>query len=240
MEQTENTAIVLRFANYRENDRMLTLFSPLKGKVDVLSRGCRRPRSPLMNASEMFALGNFEMFEKNGHYTLTSVSLIETFYPLRLSYDKLIIASYMAEIIENTIQPGESDQELFLLLLHSLSRLTFSSQEWKPLLSGFLMNFSAFEGFKPRLNHCSVCGRRMADDEDGAFDPESGVVCRKCHVPGQMLVSAAQLRWMRKSLTVPSARWVNSDNEEAPLTVIRNYVEKKMDCRLRSGDSLPL
>ena len=27
MKQTENTAIVLRFANYRDNDRMLTLLS---------------------------------------------------------------------------------------------------------------------------------------------------------------------------------------------------------------------
>ena len=28
MRQTERTAIVLRYANYRDNDRMLTLFSP--------------------------------------------------------------------------------------------------------------------------------------------------------------------------------------------------------------------
>lgn len=33
MQQTNNTAIVLRHANYRDNDRMLTLFSPTRGKL---------------------------------------------------------------------------------------------------------------------------------------------------------------------------------------------------------------
>lgn len=241
MEQTENTAIVLRYANYRDNDRMLTLFSPTKGKVDVLSRGCRRPRSPLLNGSELFALGNFELYEKGGRYTLTSVSLIETFYPMRLDYQKLSIGSYMAEIVENVIQPGECDQDLFLLLIHSLSRLTFSSQEWKPLLAGFLLNFSAIEGFKPRLNHCSVCGKKMADDKPGAFSTQAGgVVCLECRRPGMMMLESQQLGWMRRALMSPASKWVNSDGETAPLPVIMGFVQEKLGIRLHCQDSLPL
>lgn len=38
-----------------------------------------------------------------------------------------------------------------MLLLHTLSRLTFSDQEWKPLLAGFLLHYAAVIGFKPRL-----------------------------------------------------------------------------------------
>ena len=57
--------IVLRYANYRDHDRMLTLLSPRLGRVDLLSRGCRRPKSPLMPASELFVSGEFVLFEKN-------------------------------------------------------------------------------------------------------------------------------------------------------------------------------
>ena len=56
--------IVLRYANYRDHDRMLTLLSPRLGRVDLLSRGCRRPKSPLMPASELFVSGEFVLFEK--------------------------------------------------------------------------------------------------------------------------------------------------------------------------------
>ena len=66
MKQTEHTAIVLRYANYRDNDRMLTLFSPTKGRIEALARGCRKPRSPILNASELFALGDFELYERGG------------------------------------------------------------------------------------------------------------------------------------------------------------------------------
>ena len=57
MGQTTTNAIVLRRADYRENDRMLTLFSPTLGRIDALCRGCRRQKSPLMAASELFCSG---------------------------------------------------------------------------------------------------------------------------------------------------------------------------------------
>ena len=79
MRQTERTAIVLRYANYRDNDRMLTLFSPTQGRIEALARGCRKPRSPILNASEMFALGDFELYQKGAHLTVISANLIETF-----------------------------------------------------------------------------------------------------------------------------------------------------------------
>ena len=46
MPNIKTLAIVLRHADYRENDRMLTLLSPALGRVDALCRGCKRPRVP--------------------------------------------------------------------------------------------------------------------------------------------------------------------------------------------------
>ena len=55
-------AIVLRHADYREHDRMLTLLSPAYGRIEALCRGCKRPQSPLLSASEWFALGEYVLF----------------------------------------------------------------------------------------------------------------------------------------------------------------------------------
>ena len=41
MTQTENTAIVLRYANYRDNDRMLTLFFGDFGVLPRKEKPCR-------------------------------------------------------------------------------------------------------------------------------------------------------------------------------------------------------
>ena len=163
MKQTEHTAIVLRYANYRDNDRMLTLFSPTKGRIEALARGCRKPRSPILNASELFALGDFELYERGNHLTVISANLMETFYPLRADFDRLAVGTYLLGVVENVIQPGVPAQETFMLLLHTLSRLTFSDQPWRPLLTGFLLHLSQSEGFVPRLHHCVHCQRRIAD-----------------------------------------------------------------------------
>lgn len=240
MRQTEQTAIVLRYANYRDNDRMLTLFSPTRGRVEALSRGCRRPRSPLLNASELFALGDFELYQRAGRATLVSASLVETFYPLREDFDRLSCGVYLLNVAEAAIQPDVPDQELFMLLLHTLSRLCFSQQEWKPLLAGFLLHFAACEGFKPRLNHCVACQRRLADGEQTCFDlAAGGLVCHACRAPGQTAVAAEQARWMREKLLSGASTWVNAPDSYAPFTLLRAFVEQRLDRRLRSTATLP-
>ena len=248
MVQTENTAIVLRYVNYRDNDRMVTLFSPSRGRIDAAIRNCRKPKSHNLNSGELFALGDYMLVESGGRVTVTSVHLIETFYALRQDYERLTCGTYLLSLTEAVVEPEQERQELFMLLVHTLSRLTFSDQPWRPLLAGFLLHFSACEGFKPRLNHCVLCGRRM---EEGPyfFDPEEGgICCGECHerrarlTPpdgGQEAVSPGEVRWMREALRQGSARWVDTPESYAPLKLLRKYVERRLGRRIRGGTLLP-
>ena len=114
--------IVLRHADYRENDRMLTLLTP-RGRVDALSRGCKRPKSPLLPCSEVFTLGNYELLGSKNHCVITSCLLTDSFYPLRLDIDRLSCAAYMANVCEATVQPEEDARRPFLLLARALGKL---------------------------------------------------------------------------------------------------------------------
>ena len=240
MNQTDRTAIVLRYANYRDNDRMLTLFSPTRGRIEALARGCRKARSPLLNASELFALGDFELYEKSGRISVTGAALIETFYPLRSDFDRLACGTYLLNLTEAAVQPGEPAQELFMLLLHTLSRLAFTDQEWKPLLAGFLLHYAACEGYKPRLNHCVACEKRIEDGEHAYFDmAEGGLCCENCHRHGQTPLAQAQIRWMREKLLTGSATWVNEQDCYAPYTLLRMFVEQRVGVPLRAAGMLP-
>lgn len=240
MNQTENTAIVLRRVNYRDNDRMVTLLSPSRGRIDALIRNCRKPKSHNLNAAELFALGDYMLVETGGRIIVTSVHLIETFYPLRADYDRLTCAVWLLSLAEAAAEPEQEQQELFMLLLHTLSRLAFSAQPWKPLLSGFLLHFSACQGFKPRLNHCVLCGRRPEEPPFFFDAEEGGLVCGDCRRSrSQVPLSPEQLRWMRHALTVGSASWVNTPEAEAPFDLLRSYVESKLGRRLKPGALLP-
>ena len=234
MNQTSNTAIVLRYANYRENDRMLTLFSPTRGLVEAAARGCRRPKSKLLSASELFALGEFELFEKDGRYTVTGFTLTENFYALREDWERLNCGVYLLSLCEAAVQPGENAQELFMLLLHTLSRLTFTDQPWKPLLTGFLAHFAACEGYRPRLRHCVRCGRRLNPGEPAWFDlGEGGLTCGEHRQPGMPPITDRQTAFLRMALESGTAAWTESPEREAPLTLMQRFVEQRLDKPLR-------
>ncbi|NLZ89977.1 MAG: DNA repair protein RecO, partial [Clostridiales bacterium] len=68
-------AIVLRRVDYRDNDRILTLLTPERGRLDVLARGCRRPKSPLLAASELFSMGEYVLYKGRGHAFIVSCEL---------------------------------------------------------------------------------------------------------------------------------------------------------------------
>lgn len=238
MTQTENTAIVLRHADYHEYDRMVTLLSPTRGRIDAAIRNCRKPKSHNLNAGELFALGDYMLVETAGRHTVTSVNLIETFYPLRADYDRLTCGIYLLNLTEAVIEPEQPEQELFMLLLHTLSRLTFSDQPAAPLLSGFLLHFSVCEGFQPRLHHCVHCGQIM---ENGPFffDAEAGgLCCADCRTDQEQL-SPGQVIWMREALQTGASGWINSEDKKAPFAVLRHYVESHLSRKPKSAALLP-
>ena len=241
MIQTENTAIVLRHVNYRDNDRIITLLSPSRGRIDAMIRNCRKPKSHNLNAGELFALGDYMLHETGGRAIVTSVRLIETFYPLRQDYSRLTCGVYLLGLAEAAAEPEEEQRELFMLLVHTLSRLAFSDQPWKPLLAGFLLHFSACQGFKPRLNHCVRCGKPMPEESPFFFDSEEGgLCCAACKKEkSQVPLAPEHVRWMRNALQSGSASWVDTPDAVAPFPLLRQYAEQRLGRRIKSGALLP-
>ncbi|MBR6953823.1 MAG: DNA repair protein RecO [Clostridia bacterium] len=235
MNQTENTAIVLRYANYRENDRMLTLLSPTRGLVEAACRGCRRPKSRLLSASEIFSLGDYELYEKGGRFTVTGFTPIESFFPLRGDYDRLTCGVWLLALCEAAAQPGEPAQALFMLLLHTLSRLTFSDQPRTPLLTGFLLHYAVIGGLRPRLRHCVRCGRELGMEENAGFDIREGGLCCLSHgEPGMPVITGAQRRFLQAVKERPASGWVEDGEHRAPYALMRRYVEAHLEGKLRA------
>ena len=228
-------AIVLRHADYREHDRMLTLLSPSMGRMEAVCRGCKRPQSPLLAASEWFALGEYVLYAGKGRMNVSSCNVTESFFPLRTDYERLKYATYLLFIAEAAAQPGDRAVELFTLLARSLSRLAYTDKDAQAVTAAFLLHFSAISGYRPRLSHCVNCGRRMEDDEIRLLDiEEGGLLCANCQssLHPARPVTPAQVRWMRDVLQ----RGIDKTDlppSDAPGAVLGEYVETRMEKPLR-------
>lgn len=232
--------VVLRFANYRDHDRMLTLLSPEHGRIDALSRGCRRPKSALMPASELFVTGEFVLYQSHDRCTLTSCSLSDTFYPLRLEPYRLTCASYMTALCAAAAQPGQSAAEMYALLLKGLYYLSYDNEaDALETTTAFLLLFADVTGYRPRLSRCAHCRTPLDLSGGGQFDVAAGgLCCPSCASRATFPMTLAQIRWM--SETIRSGLTPQKSTGASTLfDVLRRYVESRLEMPIKASRLLP-
>ena len=105
--EIKTDAIVLRSIDYKDNDKILTLFSPTLGKITAGIRGVKKPKARLSFAAQPFCFSEYVLAEKGGRYTLTSAYLHESFFALRTDILRFYAACAAAEISRVILQENE-------------------------------------------------------------------------------------------------------------------------------------
>ena len=189
-------ALVLRHSDYGDYDRMVTLFSPEYGRIDAIARGCRRPKSPLVNAVEPFTSGEFQLYYRRDRYSIDQCQIKESFYELRTDYDRLVHGMYWLKLLDAAIMAESPAPDLFLITLRALAHLNYSDLPPALLTTAFEMHFMAQLGFAPRMNQCVQCGRAI--DSDARFDARlGGAVCLNCSSMAPFISNGARRIMMK-------------------------------------------
>lgn len=246
MAQITTNAIVVRRADYRENDRMITLFSPTMGRIDALCRGCRRQKSPLMTASELFCAGEYVLYQTSERATVVSCQVEDTYYGLRSDYERLSHGMYALELCAAAIQPAQENERLFMLLLRTLAHLCYGDVQPRRVTAVFLMGMTSLLGFRPQVGRCARCGtpvlqNRTGDDLIiGAFSPEQGgVLCPGCSAGERCRLRERDVVYLQDIMK----RGLKSleDEAECPdalFEALRLLAEGRLDTPIRSGRML--
>lgn len=244
MASVKTSAIVLRHAPYRDNDRMLTLFSPTLGRVDALCRGCRKQKSPLMAASELFCAGEYLLYQNGDRMSVSACEVQDSFYPLRSDFERLAHGTLYLELCESSVQSGQGGQgneRLFLFLLRTLAHLCYSTCAPERVSAIFLIGFMSLIGFRPRLNACMQCGEILPQAGRMLyFDQlQGGVLCSRCGAGGKHRIGPDALIFMQKVMKSGLAVLEESEPlEPGVLKLLIDYAQDRMDKVFRSAKFL--
>lgn len=198
--------IVVSYADYKDNDRILTLFTIEKGRVDCKVRNCRKPTAPFLACSQLFVFGEYTLFTSKQHSTLNSCDIKETFFPIREDPDRFMIGSLILRLCLTASEQDVQNEPLFFLLYRTLSFLAYSETDSKDLLCGFLAHYLDIIGYRPILTNCAVCHRDVRNEEVLFYSPSAGgTVCVTCP-HGSDPVNKTALEAIRRILLL-------SDNE---------------------------
>lgn len=156
-------ALVLRGVDYKESDRILTLFTQEQGKLTVSARGCRKKGSAIAAGCQLLAWSEMVLYDYQGRWAVKEASTERLFLGIRDDIGRLALGCYFAEAAELLAVEGEENSELLSLILNSLHAL--DRMQEKPLSlvkAAFEWKAMALAGYEPLIDGGRVSGEGVS------------------------------------------------------------------------------
>lgn len=125
--------IVLWRRPLRENDRIVTVYTEERGKLEVNFKSVRLPKGKLKALSEPVSFGDYRFYLKNGSNfpVCTGGRTISVFPGIRRDMDRMLTALYFCEVVSKLTPAHSPSLEKFELLLGALRELdSGSASRW--------------------------------------------------------------------------------------------------------------
>lgn len=144
----KSEGIILARKNYGEADRIISVYSKDFGRLTLLAKGIRRPRSRKRGHLEIFNLINFQAESSHGFDIITEVEVADNFFYIRRSLKRISLAYYFMEILEKITRESEPNPELYSLIIEYLNRLK-SEKKLKLMRTDFVTRLLVLLGYWP-------------------------------------------------------------------------------------------
>ncbi|MFC1873451.1 DNA repair protein RecO [Chloroflexota bacterium] len=176
--QTE--AIIIKKIKLGEADRILSLYTPLLGKIRAVAKGVRRPRSKMAGHLELLTHSLVSLARGRNLDTVTGSQTIDSFVPLKTDLQLGAYALYITELTEQfTAENNMESSFLFQLLLGTMHNLCQAGDK-ELVLRYFEMRLLDEVGYRPQLHQCVSCGTMLQPVINSFCSRAGGVLCPNC------------------------------------------------------------
>ena len=183
-------ALLLRSVEYRESDRILTLFTQAQGKVSALARGARASKRRFQGVLEPYAIIRVELtFGRGELATLKSAAITRSFSGILADLTRMQVAGAGLALVRELSPPHVSDAELFASLVQYLAWVDLRGDMQRAGLLAFAMRILALSGLAPQLDVCGRTGEAVPKGRAAFFDPALGAVVSRRAGGGPHLLS---------------------------------------------------
>jgi len=182
-------AIVLRRSDFGEADRLLTVFTPGRGKLRLVAKGARKPSSRKSGHVELFSRGQFMVAVGRDLDIVTQAETLEPFLPLREDLLRTTYAYYVAELADAFTAERDENGHLFRLLADTYGWLC-EAEDLALVARYYELHLLGLAGYQPQLFVCVGCKKPLEPEVSYMSAAEGGILCAKC---GRSWVGATQL-----------------------------------------------
>ncbi len=216
MKHQATESIIIKQMDFKESDQIITFLTKDQGKKSGILRGVKKIKSQHTGVSEPFTYGQIYYVEKV-HAELVQIRKfdpLDSFYPIRQVYDKILHATYLTELIHLCMVDPQESHLYFNLLLTSLQTLQHTNSCVQVKIQ-FEKDLLQILGILPNLEQCIQCQQPLWQIASQGlpklirFDShqldyrEGGVRCPDCMLPRPTTVplspgTLSYLRYLEK------------------------------------------
>ncbi len=193
-------AIVLKGQNWSETSRIVHAFALHGGRIKLVARGARRPRSRFGAALEPGTLAQVVYYASRSSDLHTASEAAVLWRPLRPDLEASRLAPVALELAYKAAPADTPNVALFRNLLGFLQSVDADQDgsRFTRLIAFYLLALNNL-GYSPVLDRCLSCGRPVDARPQGFSPARGGFVCQACgrNIAETIALDADQSRALR-------------------------------------------
>jgi len=178
--------VILRGRQLGEADRIVTLFTLERGKLDAVAKGVRRPRSHLGGRVEPFNECDFLMHRGRSLDVIVSAEIRNAHWSALVEPQRYGVATLLAELLDAFCEPDLALPDVYELLVGAIAALAGSDAP-RSLLPRFSLRLLEMLGLAPPLEQCVGCGAPLGPGILWLDAQAGGLVDAPCRERGREL-----------------------------------------------------
>ncbi len=204
MKQFVTRGIVLGRTDYGEAARIITLLTPDHGKVRLMARGVRKPKSKLAGGIELFSTADITFIRGRGEIgTLISARLIKYYSTVVQDIDRVQLGYELIKTLHRATE-DQPEAEYFELLGQAFGALDDAYINLELIRTWFKAQLLRQAGHSPNLK-TDTEGQKLTPDQTYSFDFET--MAFTPHDNGKF--TAAHIKTMRLLFSSHSPQDIN-------------------------------
>ncbi len=168
-------AVVAGVKNFGDADKIVTFFTKERGIVRAVAFGCRRPRSPLAGAMQMFAYLDVQLAEGRSLDTVRSAAVRRHGRRIIEDLETMAYGMFVAEFLRDFLPEGQPEEGMFPKVLQILE--AFETRNPRVTALAAVLQLLEYTGLQLSLDRCVHSGKMIDGDaffslhEGGALAP---------------------------------------------------------------------
>ncbi|MCB2292570.1 DNA repair protein RecO [Clostridium algoriphilum] len=181
-------AIVIKTQEFKENDKLVWLFSEDFGKITAIAKGARKNKSRYVSSTLPCTYGEFILFKGRNLYTINEITIIDSFQQLLRNLDTITYASYFNELIDIAMESDEVNKDLFRDLVSAFYFIKNDVMDIEILARAFELRILKATGYELNFSQCVKCRKKisMSNNIDSIL---YGPICKECEKLNSIYIS---------------------------------------------------